>query len=402
MTNIVEIEPVLLRMRRNDPELIVLRLYTDSGGSRFHWKNIHSHHQCGAFPRRLSHHSSSWGEVGKEIGKNKHLHKIVVGGLRVVNSISSAREHKQLELFCKGINTNRSIADFTILNCHFINDGSMLQVLEPFFEKNHRLSSLGIRRCNLGSAGICSLSASLIHARFIKKIDLSNNNIDGDSIRELVKALYLNHDLEELNLAGNSIGGESNAGCLALAALLQKEQSTLKRLNLRRNDINDSGAVILAESIKENRSLTHLGLGGNIAITSAGWNALSKVVCNPSSIAATYFCNHTLSVVTCGRLYYPLPRHSLELNKLPNKIQVARQKIFQHHFQRENFRIEPFIDMEVSQLIHVVKFIDIAHAEIADYRMRNEHARYSILFLLLKNIPQIFGGNGNRTHPKLR
>ncbi len=278
----------------------------------------------------------------------------------------------------------------------------MLQVLEPFFEENHQLSSLGIRRCNLGSAGICSLSSSLIHARFIKKLDLSNNNIDGDSVQELVKALYLSRDLEELNLAGNSIGADSNSGCLALAALLQKEQCSLKRLNLRRNDINDSGVIILAESIKQNRSLTHLGLGGNTLITDAGWNALSKVVCDPSTISTTYFCNHTLSVVTCGLLYYPLPRTSLELNKFPYKDQVARQKVFHYHFQRENFHMDPFMDMEVSQLIHVLKFIDMAHAELSDYRMRNEHARYSILFLLLKNIPQIFGVNGNKTHPRLR
>ena len=400
-SNIIEIEPIHLRIRHNDPDLILLRLYTDlssrasssgSGGGARHRlkrnKDVGGRCYCSNSNRHGG--SNTWKELGREIGKNTQLKKIGFCGLR---TNVTTREMEHLEAFCKGLNVNRSIEELSFFACLFVAQGAMLQVLKPFFENNKQLSSLGIRRCDLGPEGICALSSSLIRSHSIKKIDFSNNRIDGESVEELVKALYLNHELEELSLAGNDVG---RYGCMALAALLQNPQSMLKKLNLRCNNINDEGAITLAESLMGNNKLTHLGLGGNESIHDPGWDAFSRVICDATSISTTYYSNHTLAVLTSSS--HHSPASYLELNRCHNKHHVARQKIFGKHFDHPNFVTVPFVEMESSLLIHVLKFIDQFRGD----GMENRNVRHTILFQLLKNIPQIFGVSGNKTHYKAK
>ncbi|KAK1742614.1 hypothetical protein QTG54_007179, partial [Skeletonema marinoi] len=92
----------------------------------------------------------------------------------------------------------------------------------------------------------------------------------------------------------------NSAGCLALAQLLQREDSTLQTLLLRDNFIDDEGASILATSLRKNKTLTCLDLRGN-PISEIGHGTFFSLVNDMSSIRATLSSNHTLEDVKFGK-----------------------------------------------------------------------------------------------------
>jgi hypothetical protein len=71
------------------------------------------------------------------------------------------------------------------------------------------------------------------------------------------------------------------------------------------------------------------------------WSAISALLCNKSSIEATYTSNHTLQTLSAsyddgwyhhGAMDIPVGLYShLRTNQSPNKAAVARKKIVEHH-----------------------------------------------------------------------
>ena len=99
-------------------------------------------------------------------------------------------------------------------------------------------------------------------------------------------SLYI-HDLK-----WNTFG---RAGCEELAALLRDPNDNLTCLALGNNNrIDDNCATILGNSLELNSKLESLDLSRNEAITENGWDSFSKVLCNMSSVNATYLSNHTM------------------------------------------------------------------------------------------------------------
>ena len=102
--------------------------------------------------------------------------------------------------------------------------------------------------------------------------------------------------LSDLNLSSNSIGPD---GCLGLAQILQKQNTTLRSLRLNHNNINDEAVQILVNALRNNTSLTSIELEGNEEITKEGLSSLLKLVNDVSSIKATLQSNHTLGRIIC-------------------------------------------------------------------------------------------------------
>ena len=76
-----------------------------------------------------------------------------------------------------------------------------------------------------------------------------------------------------MNLRGNEI---TDTGAIALASALEKSPS-MTTLDLSCNQITDAGAIALASAVKKNRSMTNLNLSENW-ITDAGAIALASAV----------------------------------------------------------------------------------------------------------------------------
>ena len=66
-------------------------------------------------------------------------------------------------------------------------------------------------------------------------------------------------------------------------------------MTLKGGEINDACAEILAGSLVNNTKLEVLGLdAGNDNITCVGCESFHRLVCDTSSMSATYESNHTL------------------------------------------------------------------------------------------------------------
>jgi len=95
----------------------------------------------------------------------------------------------------------------------------------------------------------------------------------------------------------------------------------------------------------------------NELVTERGWEAMSTLLCNKSSIMNTYNSNHTLHSLCAGDTgadheTMGLPDNLssyLDLNWNKNKVEVARQKILQTHFSTDdhNSKMQVFLDMDL-------------------------------------------------------
>ncbi len=87
-------------------------------------------------------------------------------------------------------------------------------------------------------------------------------------------------------------------GCRGIAKLLQRDDSTLERLFLCNNNIDDECVAILVNALKNNTSLHWLWLQRNSLISNEGKVSLFKLVNDVSSIKATLKSNHTLRTIS--------------------------------------------------------------------------------------------------------
>ncbi|EJK58732.1 hypothetical protein THAOC_21117 [Thalassiosira oceanica] len=157
---------------------------------------------------------------------------------------------------------------------------------------------------------------------------------------------------KELHLCGNALcpGGPG-----VIAASLANPECRLWKLNLDVTAIGDEGVVSLTEGLRNNQRLTLLSLDHN-NITERGWNAFSSILCDASSINATYNSNHTLQDL--GGDYNEIPQDILmllRLNRDPDKSRVAANKILQVH---RHLDIRPFFGMGLDLLPHVVAWLE--------------------------------------------
>ena len=105
------------------------------------------------------------------------------------------------------------------------------------------------------------------------KLVLDNNNIGDSGAVAIAEALKNNTALTWLYLGYNTIG---DSGAAALAKAL-KSNTALTRLDLDYNNIGDSGAAALAEELKSNTALTELRLDYN-NIGDSGAAALAEAL----------------------------------------------------------------------------------------------------------------------------
>ena len=209
------------------------------------------------------------------------------------------------------------------------------------------------------------------------KLYLNNNNIDDEGIQLLVLLVSRVSTLRNLRLKDNR--SVTPTGWLALSDYLQSPNFALEELLIEINNHTDDTMVAFANLLAHNKTLTIISLGGtwdedssdeednnnnnnnnnnNELITERGWEAVSTLLCNKTSILDTYNSNHTLQYVS---EYYSdeiraklLPY--LELNDNKDKAEVARQKILQTHFSSED-DLQEFLGMELEIMPSAIAWI---------------------------------------------
>ncbi|KAK1739913.1 leucine-rich repeat protein, partial [Skeletonema marinoi] len=270
----------------------------------------------------------------------------------------------------EGLCRNQSIERLDIWRCEI--DFSSLT---PFIVNNSNLRSLELWNVDisLGNASNLAMALSRRQHESLTRFVLDQNNLDDDSLSEITAALSDYSSLGSLCVMGNQIRRE---GCLLLGTIFGSSALCLKEVDLCRNElddedlqtlaaaltnattlqrlslsrirsitaaglralshlfssacpvetlfleemnIGDEGAEALSDGLMGNTTLKHLVLTPNSAgITSTGWAAFSRLLCDTSSINNTYRSNHTLKHIGGGYHYVPNPDGSDKLFRSGN------------------------------------------------------------------------------------
>ena len=123
------------------------------------------------------------------------------------------------------------------------------------------------------------------------------------------------------------------------------------------------------------------------------WEVLDQILCDTTSIYCTFSSNHTLQDVTITFEYEDnhcvVPDDTtalLDMNKNEDKLEVARQKILNHHFSGEGTDNLPlFACMPESVLVYAVAW------------MGRNNLGYSLMYDIVRGFPHLFD---NRSWPQ--
>ena len=224
------------------------------------------------------------------------------------------------------------------------------------------------------------------------KLDLSDGILQlNKNWGHLMSGLSQLHLLENLDLSKNHIGRD---GCEALATLLEKENSVLKCLSLTKTRIDNECISVIVNALRNNKTLEKLNLSKNKRITESGWKCILDLICDSTSINSTYLSNHTLQGLGVDLLRLAQSTNSSELQTVLCRLTrmlsnnefcsafAARRKIWDTHFDECTFDLQPFLDMDVKIMPHLISWMT-----------RNIVRSCSNIYYFIKNwdVPVLFG-----------
>ena len=383
------------------------------------------------------------GWLGYFVGKNEHLQELIINPF-IPTSGSSLRD--VMEPFLRGVSQNKSIRAIDFSNVDLLG-GEMFTMLGSFFQNIYNLTTISISNCVWGDEGgrlfalalgnctnkslkimhleenniadegmvdiIAALSmyphlqhldldgnhlrkngcvalATLIQcsAKELQNLYISNNGINDDGIEALVPALTNCNCLEELRVCDNP--SITTRGWQSLASILESPNSNLQELYITRNNIDDEAAATFANALAKNHTLHTLDLDNNPSITAVGWQSFSKLLCNTSSVNATFLSNHALLLLSMGNIREeaneiigPL----LRLNDRDDKKEVAKIKILQCH---NDFDMLPFFEWEFKVLPLAINWLERASEYEIDFEPNIERRKLSTIYQFVRGMPLLY------------
>ncbi|XP_072894820.1 NACHT, LRR and PYD domains-containing protein 3-like isoform X2 [Hemitrygon akajei] len=185
-----------------------------------------------------------------------------------------------------------SINELDLRNCSVQCEG-LLQ-LEPVLNK---CQVLRLEGNNLGDSGVEILSKILTNSDSkIQTVGLDNNNLTDACTKHLMSAIIENPSLTELELGYNSLG---DPGAKQLFAALKSPECKIKEVRLKNNRLTSSCAEDLALTLRTNRSLTELDLGGN-ELGDSGVHLLCTSLMEPECKIQTLRLNNNGLTASCA------------------------------------------------------------------------------------------------------
>jgi len=325
--------------------------------------------------------SNMWMELGEHLRGNTHLKYLEID----LSQGNLVRSFETEEKFCSSLSCNRSLE--ALFLDEFIVGRTQLEVLKPFFAYNDRLVDINISRAyDLPQEVHIMTNALKLRKKEspIKALSISNCLVTDESFPAIIELAMACPQLQILNLSSNQIG---IVGCNAIAAYLQTPRCKLKKLNISCNKVGDDGIRLIANSIQNNYILKNLYVEGNEKQTQDQEISLEPfvdVLCNRSSINATFDSNHTLQNLTeyCSFPSSKNLKMLLKANQINNKWKTAREKIFMAHFEGP-FDLAPFGNMDVKILVEVIGWLG------KDNILGQRNA--SAVYRLLQNFPHLCG-----------
>ena len=243
-------EETLRRVRQNDATLTQLVIcYSGEDGG-------------------FSSRDADYSQLGAAIAQNTHLADLQV-------ELHNDGEIVHVRVKYEGLKSNTSIHMLTF-SCGYATavGGIGDEILNAYQENNRHLTHLHIQNADLQNGGDQAITTTLIRCTNLKQITLWDCGITDEQLLQMVEAIRGHRSLEELNLRVNRIG---NAGCVAIATLLEDPNCSLHTLDVSLNAIGNEGASILAISLTNNTKLQQLRLVRNAIDASVEHIALQHI-----------------------------------------------------------------------------------------------------------------------------
>ena len=235
--------------------------------------------------------ADGWSRLGNFLENNRNLARFEVEHFVV------EQEGIQHLASAFGQMNHNSLKDLSMNSVDISDEG--LTELVTGLRSQSQLECLYLDNNRIGRDGCVALGNMLSrwpHSNNLKKLDLGRNVIDDGGLQVLVEGLMNCCSLKALDLGGNRL--ITAAGLNSLFPLLQSKSHSLEILRLTWMAFGDEGAIALAEGLRGNTSLKQLSLSPETSgMTSVGWSAFSKLLCDTSTINNTYLSNHTLTMV---------------------------------------------------------------------------------------------------------
>lgn len=338
----------IIRLKHNDPTLDTLTFSEWGRGFDIH----------------------AWKRLGAFLKTNTHLKELSISCCRL--------ERNSFGRLCEGLKYNTSV-----------------QVIQ--LRHSHRLEV----------ASVNGLEQVIQNNPSLRKLDLSDCSLDADGVEAIADALC-SHEcaLQELHLVKMDIGKRGDEILASIVKILKNPLSHLRVVCIDKNPIDCNSAFALAGSLINNTDLETLCLDINLnhpsdPFVESGLIHFLHLVCDPSSIEATFDSNHTLSSLGFANLRNMesgvddanLLCRALRVNgRIEDKLLAARMKIVLCHvLQRINFA--EFALMDACILPRVLELVDNTLVKVgeADIVPITQMERLSASYIVLKNMPQVCG-----------
>ena len=305
-------------------------------------------------------------------------------------------DNEGLCALAEGLKYCQNLDDLRVFGAHGTTDAVLMSLFTFFRSDNCRLERLDLVRMNIDDDRMAILAPGLATLPSLQKLDLYGNSIGDQGIQALMGALA-SCNLTELHLSRNhSITAN---GLASLSSLLRAEHCSLCTLDLHGISIGDNGAATLANGLIGNKTLKALyfdasnALYVNVNVTSVttrGWAAFSRLLCDSSSVNNTYHSNHTLTHLG-GYEMRNTPSdivRYLNLNESHNQA-AAICKILHSH---PHIDVTPFFQWKMKCLPLVVSWLEKAEPYMGNVKESTEsfqRRQLSAVYMFVRSMPEL-------------
>jgi len=169
------------------------------------------------------------------------------------------------EAFVEVMQTDNSVTELSIEGNYV---QSRIDILMNIFTINSTLKVLHLSHNFLNDTEAESIAKMLQHNKSLEVLSIENNQLRRAGVVNLATALKTNKTLTTLNLKNNTL--MEDPGIVALAMVLQKENTTLSALTLDLRSATDESFKAIAGMVESNKTILDLTLiGGKMSVDAA-------------------------------------------------------------------------------------------------------------------------------------